>query len=614
MTRTYCKSKKGFSLMIAIVIAFVLTTLGFAIASLAIMQANSTGTDQNDRQVYLNAKSALEFANQAIKDGALTPPSGDSYYNIALTEGVFSAYSSDVFTLAANEAAAKLNAKNNNTVYLKISNTGGKVNIKAEGYYGKYTLEDQSIDNLSLGYSGSHPDPVKPGDHFLMVGQQSMFTAFYDDNQTRSFLQEYQNDGSYTLEGISREVWQNNFKLANFPIVTTYLAYNDASNGRSNMYSHQGVYLLGNSGTSKLDGKLKTAHASFFCNNAVYTEDIKAPLVVISHDIYAIQDGGNRSNLYISGLTDSGNLGVLSNTETILYFPHQVTVYYADQSDSNTIKKIKTYSEGYYKFKGDLFSSTANPTAITSADAATALGGVTNFVTAYESETGNDIDSWVSRVHSGQEEGTNIPNQTAWLGKDASWKSTGTVTTTSSSLSTNANFIVYMGPRNTGLASEKYYYDAGEIDFLWNNKAALSVKNNAELHFIADSLVLTFGSTEKSYTCPVDTGNSGYSISSTDIYGSNVLSKDSTGGKFVLHPYVDTSTHDYKSSFTVTFVTKVEVKLSSTESYYIDPGKYTFDFNNSDFKSKFPTLTAAGGIDLFSDEAKEIFTGGVIYK
>lgn len=73
------KSKKGFSLAYALVVCLFLMLLTGGITTIAIMQANETGSDLNTRQAYISAKSGLDAMESMIKNNAINAsdlPSG----------------------------------------------------------------------------------------------------------------------------------------------------------------------------------------------------------------------------------------------------------------------------------------------------------------------------------------------------------------------------------------------------------------------------------------------------------------------------------------------------------------------------------------------------------
>ena len=83
------QSKKGFALVSAIVISVVLFILTAGLITAAMMSMNMTAKNIDQRQAYLNAKSALGFAESYYIDQLLLPDS-DEYLAFASENGAVS--------------------------------------------------------------------------------------------------------------------------------------------------------------------------------------------------------------------------------------------------------------------------------------------------------------------------------------------------------------------------------------------------------------------------------------------------------------------------------------------------------------------------------------------
>ena len=81
------QSKKGFALVSAIVISVVLFILTAGLITAAMMSMNMTAKNIDQRQAYLNAKSALGFAESYYIDQLLLPDS-DEYLAFASENGI----------------------------------------------------------------------------------------------------------------------------------------------------------------------------------------------------------------------------------------------------------------------------------------------------------------------------------------------------------------------------------------------------------------------------------------------------------------------------------------------------------------------------------------------
>lgn len=602
-------SKKGFSLMLALILAFVLTTLGFAISSLAILQMNKTGGEMNDRQVYLNAKSAVEYAKDCIKNGTLTLNNGYNYFGINTQDGYFSNLNT-AFQTFTNEADAKTYADAKDSTYLVITKNGTEIKIKAEGIYGKYTLEDQSIDDLT--YTLKSSTPVKAGaNNFLMVGQQSRYTLNSDNNY--SLLKQYTtNDDGVVIQYVTHEVQKNNFTLSFYPRIFTRAAFIDSNDYRTPIYAYDnGIFFMGND-------RLKNDFNSYFgavqINNEVYGADIKAPLIVFGDDIYGRTNSGDTSKLYVSNLDASSS----TISQTYVYFAKDVTVYKYNNGDSSRTS-IKTFSKGYYFIQGDLFSPASligesnTPMSEDSIPDNIRKMNYANFTDGI-----NYLDEdFCKNSHSAQEGGSGIIGKISWLYSNGAWSNNTDAKEgepcadpTQTIINQRSNYKVYMAPKpNNSLGNKEYNYYANEINFLWYNTAPLTISSGATLNFIANNNVFSFGAdAEPTYTGSKDSTNNTfkYEISNPDVSSlksSNILKQEDSTAHFNLFPYYLNNSTTHTNIGTVTFINDVSVQQQNGNNYTIKAGTYELDF------TKFSGgVTKDTGLDLFSDVAKNYFS------
>lgn len=91
--KQYLKSKKGMALPTAIVVACVLVLLTTALITLAISSTANSSADVDDRQAYINAKSALDYACSYYTNGGEIPgyvdgdPTGEEILQMNAADG-----------------------------------------------------------------------------------------------------------------------------------------------------------------------------------------------------------------------------------------------------------------------------------------------------------------------------------------------------------------------------------------------------------------------------------------------------------------------------------------------------------------------------------------------
>ena len=599
------KSKKGMSLAYVLVICLFLMMITGGIVSVALLQHNETGSDLNVRQAYISAKSGLDTMQDSLKDKVITEsdlPSGaggEKYYVMYTDSSGQLHYEYRTTEDAIKTVLATVEADNTKELvggegtYFKIKKTDStNYKVTALNKTGKYNANTTINEgDLSIGFSvydtytfgNPRPVPREPleyydpddgGTDFLMVGMQNAVNEKRSGDasayKTLNSMHKI-NSGGYGGGAGSQEIYVLDTQ-ANSDVSTSYapLVYDKTVRLTSQKEHSQvaayneGIYLLGDATGDEINEyaghSVNLGQTSFFTQNGEYAPEFKCAFMVISHNINAV-DQSTVLNYYGS---KSGRNYVY------VYLENNVT-FNMCRSGEKWLDRSATFTKGrgWYRFYTDGGGYMFNPDKWVACSAPS------------ESEMGcknhlgriRTIQNSGGTLHSGGPETQKLDINVNILNWNGLYNS-GSGGSTPSSGTDNA--YIYCSPCKAPYSAETYTWSAKEFNLYWTGTGSFKLTNGAKILGQGKSFVIT-------------------------TLKNNIIEKGGTSESFKI------------ASDMIHIMNKIKVVYDG-KSYEIAKGTYSLfqviaDGNKPEAAadSYQKKIAEAGGVELFSDAAKEFF-------
>ncbi len=389
------KSKKGMSLAYVLVVCLFLMMITGGIVSVALLQHNETGSDLNVRQAYISAKSGLDtmqdsLKNKVIASGDLpiaeggevyyimyvdtSDPNGEIHYEYRTTE---EAIKELMVTMEADTSKTIVGGEGTYFKIKKTSEVDYKVTaLNTTGKYNNNTTLNQG--DLSVGvavyksYVFGDPEPpttnyytpsVDSNSDFLMVGMQNSvnsvrsggWSAYKTLNSMHKINSGGSGGGAGTQEIYVLDTQSNTGVCESFaPLVYDQTVRLTSSNEHSQISAYnEGIYFLGSATGDEINdyafeggNRKDLGQTSFFTQNSAYAPSFNCALLVISHNVNAV-DISPRVSYY----------GSLSRNFVYVYLENDITFNMCNgEGKSYNYGKSFTKFSGWYKvYNGELF-------------------------------------------------------------------------------------------------------------------------------------------------------------------------------------------------------------------------------------------------------------------
>ncbi len=604
------KSKKGMSLAYVLVICLFLMMITSGIVSVALLQHNETGSDLNVRQAYISAKSGLDTMQDSLKDkviGASDLPlstGGEKYYVMYTDSSGQLHYeyqnSEDAIktVLESIEADSTKELVGGAGTYFKITKTTDtNYKVTALNKTGKYNANTTINEgDLSIGFEvyntytfgNPQPEPVPTPDYydpddggtdFLMVGMQTAVNEKRSGGASGASAYKTLNSmhqidsGGYGGSAGKQEIYvldtQTNVDVSTSyaPLVFDRTVRLTSEEEHSQVAAYnEGIYFLGDATGDEINdyaSGTNLGQTSFYTQNADYSPEFKCAFMVISHNINAVD---HSTILQYYGSKSGRNY-------VYVYLENNVTFNMCRREGKKLDGSVTfTKGRGWYKFYTDgggyMFDSSkwVNCSAPSESEL-----GCKNHLGRIRSIQNNGFT-----LHSGgpetQKKNVNPSDiNVNILGWNGLYDGSGS---TPSSGTDNA--YIYCSPCQAPNAGQTYTWNAREFNLYWTGTGSFKLTNGAKVLGQGKSFVIT-------------------------TLKNNIIEKGGTSESFKIE------------SDTIHIMNKLKVVYDG-KSYEIAKGTYNLylvkdagsnpDIDADSFQKK---IYDAGGLELFSDVAKEFF-------
>ena len=611
------RSKKGMSLAYVLVVSLFLMMITGGIVSMALMQHNETGSDLNVRQAYISAKSGLDTMQDSLKNKVITgselpiaeggemyyimfvdssDPTGQIQYQYATSEDAIKTM------LATIEADTTKTIIGGEGTYFKIKKTGSQdykvTALNTTGKYNNNTTLNQG--DLSVGvavyetftFGNPQPDPTEAPSYyvlpdgsgsndFLMVGQQTAVNEKRSSSDSSAYktlnsMHQINSGGSGGGAG-KYEIYVLDTQ-ANADVSSSYapLVYDKTVRLTSSVEHSQvaayneGIYLLGNATGDEIndyafvDGNRKNlGQTSFFTQNSDYAPEFSCTFMVISHHIVTV-DHSPKINYY-------GNKG---RNFVYVYLENNVK-FHMCRSDNKTYDDSASFTKtaGWYKFYTDKDNHMYNPNSWVKCSAPSESElGCKNHLARIRSilDAGDTLHSGGPETQKKNVDPNDVNvNILGWNGLYDGSKS--------SPEGEGINRAhVYCSPCKAPYTAETYTWNAKEFNLYWTGLNSFTLTNGAKIVGQGEAFVVTMAN-------------------------NNIIKQGGSAEVFK----IESNKLCMMGDVVVEYGSKsYEIKKGTYNIYQVIADGSKPEADPATYQKK---IADEGGINLFSDTAKEFF-------